>query len=318
MIDFAFMGKTNKICDFFISANGGDGFRSYQNEILPSDSLDRLYILKGGPGTGKSSFIKKAVALASESSAFCVRFRCSSDPNSLDAVYINGNGKRIAIIDGTAPHTRDTVIPGATDSLIDLGNFWNSEELSPLKADIISLSAKKKAAYAKAYRYLAGARKASDDIAEIYRSSLLGDKLRRSAAIFLRDIPISKHVREERLFVSSYGMTGKAYLDTLSDIAERMVALRGSDETCNEYMHLCSDMLRGRSSVIRAESPLCRDRLEGLLTTDSSTAFIPEKNIPEISAHKTVKTVNTERFFDMPLVKSAKRELKMLREVVRS
>ena len=40
---------------FFAGANSARGFVSYYDTILNDKKIERLYILKGGPGTGKSS-----------------------------------------------------------------------------------------------------------------------------------------------------------------------------------------------------------------------------------------------------------------------
>ena len=44
---------------------------------------------------------------------------CSGDPDSLDAVALPERG--LLVLDGTAPHVVDPKIPGARDSLINLG-----------------------------------------------------------------------------------------------------------------------------------------------------------------------------------------------------
>ena len=44
--------------EFFASANGYTGFRSYFDEIFDSRDYTAIYVLKGGPGTGKSTLLK--------------------------------------------------------------------------------------------------------------------------------------------------------------------------------------------------------------------------------------------------------------------
>ena len=48
----------------FAGANTGRGFVSFYDTIFPEDELDGLYIIKGGAGTGKSTFMKKLGTLA--------------------------------------------------------------------------------------------------------------------------------------------------------------------------------------------------------------------------------------------------------------
>ena len=59
-----YMENLTQNLTFFASMNSGDGFISYFKEIF--SSLDRLYIIKGGPGTGKSRFMREAAQQAEE------------------------------------------------------------------------------------------------------------------------------------------------------------------------------------------------------------------------------------------------------------
>ena len=43
---------------FFASMNTANGFQSYFKEIFDPKQYNRSYILKGGPGSGKSSLMK--------------------------------------------------------------------------------------------------------------------------------------------------------------------------------------------------------------------------------------------------------------------
>ena len=49
----------------FLGANTGEGFFSVYDEFCPPDSGVFLWVIKGGPGCGKSSFMK-AVGRAAE------------------------------------------------------------------------------------------------------------------------------------------------------------------------------------------------------------------------------------------------------------
>ena len=58
--------------------------------------------MKGGPGTGKSTFLKKIVNEASSRGFDTERYHCAFDPESLDMVIIRSLG--VALFDSTAPH----------------------------------------------------------------------------------------------------------------------------------------------------------------------------------------------------------------------
>ena len=63
---------------------------------------------------------------------------CSSDPNSLDGVLVKE--LNIALLDGTSPHIVDPINPGAVDEIVNLGEFWNVENLEKNKDEIILFS----------------------------------------------------------------------------------------------------------------------------------------------------------------------------------
>lgn len=91
-----------KIKHVFPGGNTPQGFFSYYDYIIPSGEATRIFVIKGGPGVGKSTFMKK-IGDVMASRGYDVEFHhCSSDNNSLDGVVIPA--LRVAFIDGTAPH----------------------------------------------------------------------------------------------------------------------------------------------------------------------------------------------------------------------
>lgn len=67
----------------FAGANTSTGFRSFYNFLIGSEA-HRLIVLKGGPGVGKSTFIRHVADALIKSGYLVELFHCSSDPNSLD------------------------------------------------------------------------------------------------------------------------------------------------------------------------------------------------------------------------------------------
>lgn len=87
---------------YFLGANSYNGFASLYGDLLYSPMIDRLYIIKGGAGCGKSSFMKSIAAKAAKSGLETEQILCSGDPESLDGLFIPQ--LRLAYVDGTAPH----------------------------------------------------------------------------------------------------------------------------------------------------------------------------------------------------------------------
>ena len=118
---------------FFLGANSAEGFVSHFGDCYIPGSW-RVFIIKGGPGTGKSSFMKYVAKKAEDRGYTVTLCPCSSDPNSLDAVIIDEI--KTVVLDGTAPHVVEPKLPGACENIINLGEFWDREKLFSLSSDI--------------------------------------------------------------------------------------------------------------------------------------------------------------------------------------
>ena len=51
---------------YFGASNSYDGFISYFDRIFNREDYKKIFIIKGGPGTGKSSFMKKMIQAVSK------------------------------------------------------------------------------------------------------------------------------------------------------------------------------------------------------------------------------------------------------------
>ncbi|MBE3583327.1 MAG: ATPase [Limnochordaceae bacterium] len=139
----------------FAGSNSSVGFYSYYDFLIAPDAT-RILFVKGGPGVGKSTFMRQIgehFAAQGWPVEYC---HCSSDPRSLDGVIFPHAG--IALIDGTAPHMQDPRFPGAVDEIIHLGDFWDEAALMRAKKEIVSLTRQASRLFAQAYRYLGAAR----------------------------------------------------------------------------------------------------------------------------------------------------------------
>lgn len=85
---------------YFSGGNTASGFVSYYDYIFRE--LDRLYIIKGAPGTGKSKLMRDIANEADNRSYKVEYYHCSSDPDSLDGIIIRDIS--VGVLDGTAPH----------------------------------------------------------------------------------------------------------------------------------------------------------------------------------------------------------------------
>lgn len=166
---FDFHGKgavemSGKVLNYYAGGNTARGFHSLYESNL--DGMKRLFILKGGPGTGKSSLMKR-IGADWNCKGYDVQYlHCSSDNNSIDGVIIEQ--LKVAIVDGTAPHVIEPKCPGAVEEYVNLGAAWNSAQLAAQKDSIIQYTERIGTAFQQAYSYFAQALRIHDDWEKIY------------------------------------------------------------------------------------------------------------------------------------------------------
>ena len=206
---------------YFAAVNSGAGFISLFDEIFYAPDISRRYIIKGGPGTGKSSFLRRVAQNAERCGRVVKYYYCSSDTDSLDGVIIDG---RIALIDGTAPHSCDTVLAGACDEIVNLGEFWDSALLAASKDDIIKYSASKKREYACAYSYLSAAGRIAKSCGLLTPRFAEHQKLIKSAQKVCGGYSVGNGdvIRAQ---ISAFGVRGSVCLDTLKNAARQVYAV---------------------------------------------------------------------------------------------
>lgn len=248
------MGQEGKIMHAFPGGNTCNGFHSFYEYILPQNEANRIFILKGGPGVGKSTFMRR-IGLEMGSMGHNVEFmHCSSDNNSLDGVVITD--LKIALIDGTAPHIVDPKHPGAIDEIIHLGDFWNEEGLRSNREEIILITSEISGLFARAYKYLGAGKYIYDDIEKIYDEATdiraVNKGVEKITARIFREVDSQdKPGKERHLFLSAItpdgpknyilnqmeyqknvyivkGQHGKGHKKVFSSIAES-AALKGLD-----------------------------------------------------------------------------------------
>lgn len=135
---------------YFVGNNTGHGFYSnYEKEL---DTMNQVILLKGGPGTGKSSILKRLYSLSKTKGYDCELWYCSGDPQSLDGVYIKDI--KVAVVDATAPHAIGADLPIIKDVIFDLATSLDKDKLMAYKEDIKLLVNDKKQCFMRAYQYL--------------------------------------------------------------------------------------------------------------------------------------------------------------------
>lgn len=207
---------------------GPDGFISCFDHLIPERLLKRKLILKGGPGVGKSTFMRRlhtALCTDGQPSVLCF---CSGDPDSLDAVVMPDEG--LLILDGTAPHSIDPQIPGARDSLINLGACLDEAAMRPRLPLIQSCMRDHREASRRARAHLKAACAIERDCAAVISAGIDPDRYSRMTYALIQAV-LSADAPHGQAVVSSVitdAVTPKGRLCLLSDDADvRVIRLTG-------------------------------------------------------------------------------------------
>ena len=265
------------ITQFLLGANSPAGFYSLYDELIDRDSARSVYILKGGPGCGKSSLMRR-VARHAQAAGLSVQYiLCSGDPDSLDAVVLPE--LNAALVDGTAPHIVEPACPGVVDRYVDLGRHYDADALQPLRADILARMEENRAAYRRCYRCLAAAGALESDGRELLLSPELTARLtKRAQGIIGRELKRGggQEGRVTQRFLSAVTCRGQITLwETVDALCSRVYELCDSYGMAHELLSpiAAAACARGYDAIV-CPSPLAPDRMEHLLIPALGLAFV--------------------------------------------
>ena len=224
------MGASIK--NYFTCANSSKGFCNFFDSNL--QGLNNLYILKGGPGTGKSTLMKKIGAHFYDLGYDIEFIHCSSDADSLDGVIIPKLS--VGIVDGTAPHVIEPTAPGAIEEYVNLGVAWDRQLLKPHTADILALKYQIGHCYDVLYQSYAEALGIHDEWESIYIAEMDFNKaplLRQYICDTLLNFEKQDHtaVVKHRFFGASTPTGSTDYIQNLTEDLSKRYFIKGRPGT---------------------------------------------------------------------------------------
>jgi hypothetical protein len=215
----------------FPGGNTTRGFYSFFDYIIKPDA-NRVFILKGGPGVGKSNFMKKIGNEMVDRGFSIEEHYCSSSNNSLDGLVIPK--LKVALIDGTAPHMNDPKNPGAVDEIINLGDYWDVKNIQIKKEELMEVNKDVGRCFSRAYQYLKALNLIIKDITVIYEDKRNIYEFYRIQEELLnnifRDFKQQKRSAYQRhLFGSAITPKGVIdYLETTVGVMENIYYIKGN------------------------------------------------------------------------------------------
>ncbi len=285
---------------YFLAANSGEGFVSYFEDLINSAEGFHFFIIKGGPGTGKSSFMKKMTKIALENGNDCILCPCSSDPDSLDGVIIPD--LKTAFFDGTAPHIIEPQLIGIKEEILNFGQFWQSENLIENKGKIEKLTKENKFLHTLASNYIKSASlilkndylKACDllltEKAEKYAEYLCKKELKKAKG---------KNTRENVCFLT--GITPKgivSFEETVLRFSKKQIIIADKFGAFSNIVlkHLRKSALIRGLEIITVKNPfLPSSLLDAVIIPSLDLSFVREYDFLRVTS--IARRTRSERFY---------------------
>lgn len=302
----------NTSVSFFMGANTPTGFYSLFDGLFSARDGWRAYVIKGGPGTGKSTLMKKIAAEADARGLYCERIHCSSDPCSLDAVILPGS--KIAVADGTPPHTIEPSYPGVCETLVDLGAYRDDRLLREHAQEVIARTDLNSAEHRKCIGFLAAAKSVTDDANRFICASLRLDKLKKFAAKLAQNsfgAVSDRSGREKRRFLSALTPEGGVIFgESFNALCEKHTVLEDEYGIASSLLlHILKDaaLERGHDCFV-CLCPTDPQRIEHLLIPSLSAGYFTSNSyhtyegVPDMA-------VDCGRFSDADVLKRHKNRI---------
>ena len=295
---------------YFLGANSRDGFFSLYSEFC-RDKGDFMHIIKGGPGTGKSSFMRKLAHAAQNKGLEVEYVLCSGDPNSLDGIYIPE--LKTGWVDGTAPHVLEPKCFGVDSDYVNLGIFCNTP-LTEVDFSYVNLIYELyRAKYNVAYDFLKSAsllrRRAlptvfSEDQMKLFRWEIQD--------IFKQHVPAANGKASIRKrFYRAVCCKGELYLnESVNSLCKQIYVFYSEFDGANAALRIAAEEAAKHGvELILSYDPRDTEKLDAVL--------IPELSLGFVGSGWELEN-ETEIIMDSVLPKDKTRELRAhLREICR-
>lgn len=302
-----------KIRRVFPGGNTSEGFYSYYNYLLEKGTK-RIFVIKGGPGVGKSTLMKRIGNKMIELGYDVEFHHCSSDNNSLDGIVIEGTG--IVMVDGTAPHIVDPRYPGGLDEIINIGEFWDIERMQNNKEKIIACTNEVSRLFARAYRFLAAARPIAENIIAAHKQAVNFAEVNQIAGIIEKSLFEDTYFEnknrvgsERHLFGSAYTPDGHVeFTESILQDVKRIYYIEGEVGTGKTTL---MKKIAGRAvekglDVEIFHAPLIPWKIETVIIKDLNTALTSSGMYKE----KNYKSFNLNEFMDKSILAGMQNEIK--------
>ena len=291
---------------FFLGANSESGFYSLYDQFC-SAPTDMLHIIKGGPGTGKSTFMRK-IGTAAEAHGLDVEYiLCSGDPASLDGIYIPA--LQMGWADGTAPHILEPHHFGISALYEDLGRFCRHQLLMEQHDQITAFTKAYRQSYQTAYEYLRAAASIRISSVKQIPSDIEAKIQKRAHAKIKRELKHTNHSSKPiKRFLQAISHTGLTVVDqTINTLCSRLCIL-ASDHGLEQFFfrEVEKELIANNCYYILCPDPLLPHWINGILLPEEELCFLSSNT--SVHFQGVMRTIHLDSY--LPKEKKSERTMR--------
>lgn len=286
---------------FFLGATTPKGFVGYANELYDADEGWQVYLIKSGPGTGKSTLMRRIYEqmniLSVETEILC----CSSDPQSLDGVRCPT--LKLCILDATAPHVVEPCYWGAVEQIVPLAVCMDETQLHAQTTSVLAATRRNRELHKQCRKYIQAASALLHENRHIGTAALNEHKVHRLAArIAGQEFESTGNVgRQTHRFLSAITPEGPiTFYETLQTLCPRIYSVEDSTGAASSM--LLSDLAQ-RAQQAGIDTIVCPcplapdDGPEHLLLPTIGVAFTVSNTFHSVD-FPVYRRIHATRFMD--------------------
>ena len=287
---------------WFLGANAPKGYYSKFDQLFFAMPKGRCFLLKGGPGTGKSTVLKKTAAVLEKKGLSTELVYCTADTDSLDAI-ITSDGK-FTVLDATLPHAAEPKYPGAYETTVSLCDCWNEEMIREHGEKAVELFDANRRKHEEARRYIAAAANLLDEAARLGMESVFPEKAAKTAfRICMREFGKKKNrnATEKQRFLSAVTDKGVFFFnETPKILCDRIYII---DDDCGAASRIFMNTIRKTALEHGLDIITCRcpifpaEKIEHVFIPSLRLGFMTANRRHKITA-APYRVIHARRFID--------------------
>lgn len=309
------------VYDTLCAANSAGGFFSLFPHLVEEKKNKQIFLIKGGPGTGKSTFMKKIADAAAQRGHIVEKIHCSSDIHSLDGVRIVD--KRVLFLDATSPHCVDPHYPGAVEEILPLGEYWDSEKIKAHRKEIITLSTDISDCFKTVYAYMNAIGSIERRCYHFLNGICDHEKIRAAIQKFLRQNAVlpsaTPNRKQSKRFCSA--VTGEGFsffFSPFEEMCDQIVVLEDTSLLAEAMIGKLAAYFKsaGYETILFLNPTLPTEKCDHLIVPQLRLGFVSDNSYHKVpQSDKIIRKWNTRSYLDHAELSHVKNKLQFAKKV---